>query len=215
MRAVGISSFIIAVSTGVALVVAAGSSVLADVRIGATAGASLGYSNEANSEFDQFKLGGGPIFEWRPGARVGLRSGMLWRPGGSGFSSVIPEVSDASVRLNYIAMPVGAVYTPRPQSGVPIGLTAGLEFARLIDATEEARDGESEIKLDLTDQFAEWDVALCFGLTVPASRSLELALEHRWGLRELDDHWIWENVRYRAFWLSAAYWFDLGGCDHP
>jgi len=213
MRSLLITSYVTKLAAAVALVVGSGSTAVADIRVGGTAGASLGYSNESNSEFDQFKFGGGPIVEWRPGLRVGVRSGVLWRPSGSGFSSIIPEISDASVRLSYIAVLVGAVYTPRPQSSVPIGLTAGLEVARLLKATEEARDGESEIKLDLTDDFTPWDLALSLGLAVPASRSLEFALEHRWGLRALDDHWIWENVRYRAFWLSAAYWFDIAGHD--
>lgn len=181
------------------------------VRAGVNVGASSGYSNQADSEFDGIKVGGGPMVEWSPVRRLGLRSGVLWRPSGAGYTPGIPEYSDGSMRLDYLAVPVGIAYTHRPESRVPVRLMSTFEIARLIEATASSRYDGREREYDLTDQFAKWDTALTLGLAVPVSRSLEVALEHRWGLRELDEGGVWENVRYGAFWLSATAWFVLGG----
>lgn len=76
-------------------------------RVGLAGGGGIGHVSYG-SEFDQIKITGGVAVERAIGQGVALRTGVYWRPGGSGLSRSIPENISLVLRSDYIALPIGA-----------------------------------------------------------------------------------------------------------
>jgi hypothetical protein len=202
----GVNFASIALMSGM-VILGSGSSCPADAgfRLGATGGAGVGHMSYG-SEFDRIKLGGGATLEYPVSQRLAIRSGLYWLPDGSGLDSPIPETTSAALRLNYIAVPIGVTYRPRPDR-FPLHLYGALQWVYLINARWLEKDmngGDSD--LDVTADMRRWDVAPVLGIGVLTAGGFELALQHSWGLRS---PWKVGDIENRSLWLLGTLWFDF------
>jgi hypothetical protein len=175
-----------------------------EVRLGLEVGAGLGHMSYG-SEFDRVKLGGGVSVDVPVGQVMGLRSGLYWRPNGSGLFSVFPEITSLALRLDYIALPVGITYA---LSGLPLLAYGALEPSYLVRAqllVNDLNSGRSEA--DVTDQMNRWDIAPVLGLAVFTKHGFELALQHSWGLRSVYKES--GDRKNRSLWLLGTLWIDF------
>ena len=199
---------VIALTTGsLLLALLSSASAAPPFRLGLEGGAGLGHMSYG-SEFDQVKLSGGASLEFPVGQRVAVRSGLYWRPNGSGLSSWIPETISLALRLDYIALPVGVTYQIQSISWLPLLAYGALESSYLIRARQLDDDmnaGQSET--DVTDQMNRWDIAPVLGLAIFTTSGFELALQHSWGLRSV--YKDSGDLKNRSLWLLGTMWIDF------
>jgi len=183
------------------------SSAAAPVHAGVEGGVGVGHlSNE--SEFDQAKLSAGLSLDFGVAQGIAMRSGLYWRPNGSGLSGGTPETISLALRLDYVALPVGATYRLTSISGLQLLAYGAMEAAYLVKARQLEDDmntGESE--RDVTDQMQRWDLAPVLGLAVFTTNGFEVALQHSWGLLN-----VYENngdLKNRSLWLLGTLWIDF------
>jgi len=160
------------------------------------------------SEFDQAKLGGGVSLDFPVARNLTMRSGLYWRPNGSGLSSGIPETISLALRLDYVALPVGVTYRLASISRLQLLVYGAIEGSYLVQAHEVEDDmNTGETETDVTDQMQRWDIAPVLGLTVFTRSGFELAVQHSWGL--LNVYKDSGDLKNRSLWLLGTLWIDF------
>ena len=179
----------------------------ADFRVGATGGPGAGHMSYGG-EFDKIKWSGGVSLEFPVGQRIGLRSGVDWRPNGSQLASGIPEYNSTTLRFDYIALPLGARYQIYSNGRLKLLGLGAMEWSYLVNAHQTIDDMNSvETGSDVTDQMQSWDIAPVLGIAVATTGGFELAVQHSWGLRN-----VYKNsndLKNRSLWLLGTLWLDF------
>src|SRR5262245_26831843 len=196
-----------AVAAGVLGASFSGAEAARPFRAGLEGGAGLGHMS-TGSEFDQAKFGGGAALELPVAQGFAVRSGLYWRPNGSGLSSGNPETVSLALRSDYVAWPVGMTYRIRSIGRLSVLAYGALEPSYLVGATQVEDDmnsGSSET--EVTDRMNRWDIAPVLGLSVSMSNEFELGLQHSWGL--MDVYKEAGDLKNRSLWLLGTLWIDL------
>lgn len=197
----------IALVAGCLLLVSESVFAAAPFRAGLEGGVGVGHMSYG-SEFDQAKLTGGVSLDFALSQGLAIRSGLYWRPNGSGLSGGTPETISLALRLDYLALPVGTTYRLGSIGGLQLLAYGAMEAAYLVGARQledEMNTGSSET--DVTDQMHRWDLAPILGLAVFTTSGFEVALQHSWGLFN-----VYENngeLKNRSLWLLGTLWIDF------
>lgn len=183
------------------------SSACAGLRVGVTGGPGVGHMS-INSKFDEVKWSGGASLEVPVGHRVGVRSGVFWRPNGSKLGTPIPEYISTTLRFNYIAVPLGAYYQLYANSRLKLLGLGAMEWSYLIDAHQVIDQRDSgETESEVTDQMQDWDLAPVLGIALATAGGFELAVQHSWGLRSV--YKDFGDLKNRSLWILGTLWVDF------
>lgn len=176
-------------------------------RVGLTGGPGAGHMSPGG-EFDKVKWSGGASLDVPVARRVGIRSGVYWRPNGSQLESAIPEYNSMALRFNYIALPLGARYQLYSNDRLRLLGLGSMEWSYLVDAHQTIGDmNTGKIESEVTSQMQTWDLAPVLGIALATTGGFELGVQYSWGLRHV--HKDWGDLKNRSLWLLGTLWVDF------
>ena len=202
------SEIVIAFVTASSLLAfASAASAPATFRAGLEGGVSVGHMS-SGSEFDQVKLGGGISLDFPVAQDFAVRSGLSWRPNGSGLSGGTPETISLALRFDYIAVPFGATYRFHSTKRVNLFAYGAAEWSYLVKAVQITDDmNEGTTESEVTDSMNSWDIAPVLGIAMSTASGFEIALQHSWGLRSV--YKDSGDLKNRSLWLLGTMWIDF------